>query len=72
MDITLKVKRIQVLLRKDSPDVLYIEIEGAPTFPRLGTDCCLRVDCETGHGIKWCREIFGVEPHEVLDMRGES
>lgn len=62
----LKITRILVLQRKGCGDTATIYLEGPRNYPEY-QESVMKVECLTGTGPAWIREVFGVEP-EVLKV----
>ncbi len=63
---TLKVTRIQVLLRKSHPDLITLDLDAPPSFPKMIPYA--RIEVQRNGGIEWVRQTFGREPDEIIDI----
>ncbi len=71
MDIKLKAKKVVVLVRLPGTDEVLITLDGPTPYPAMGYDGDAKIHVQAGYGIKWCREVLGVEP-EVIDCKDQG
>jgi len=63
--IELSVKNVQVLVNLPGTDEVHINLSGPSPFPAMGYDGVATIKTQKGEGVRWCREVLGVEPSVV-------
>jgi hypothetical protein len=67
VEITLKYKRVSVLIGTPGTDRVMITLEGPTPFPEMGYDGGANIEVRKGYGVEWCRAALGIEPDEIID-----
>ena len=68
MNITLKVKKITVLVSPSGTDLICITLDTLTPYPKMGYDGCAKIEVAGEYGVEWCRKVLGVEP-EIIDCK---
>lgn len=65
--LPLKVKHIQVL-RGMGTDKISMTLDAPSPFPAAGWEAHIKIETHSNYAVEWLKEVFGVEPDEILDM----
>jgi hypothetical protein len=66
-DVTLKARKVVLVVSKDGTDRLNIQLDMPTPFPEMKYPGTFTLEVRKGYGTQWCRENLGIEP-EILDV----
>ena len=67
MQPNLKIKKA-ILLLTGGTDVIKLTIDAPSSFPDMGYDTTITMECKQGYGETYCKEILGLNP-EIISLR---
>jgi hypothetical protein len=67
IDITLKVKKITILLHEGT-DRISLELDAPSPFPEMKYKASAVIEARHGYGVEWCRTVLGREPDEIIEV----
>lgn len=67
-EIKLKVTKVQVLLTF-GPDQISVHLDCPTPFPNMGYEPIMDIKAQYDGGVVWCREVLGIEPDEIINVR---
>ena len=66
MKLSVKVKAVKLLITHGT-DLIQITLDEKSSFPMMGYETVMKVECQKGFGLEYCKDVLGIEP-EILDL----
>lgn len=67
IQLNLKIKKA-ILLLTDGTDVIRLALDAPSSFPNMGYDTTMTMECQQNYGETYCKEVLGLEP-ETINLR---
>jgi hypothetical protein len=67
LNLNLKIKNVDLLLTSGT-DLINITLDEPTSFPIMGYETIMKIECQKGYGEEYCLNVLGVEP-TIKDVR---
>jgi hypothetical protein len=63
-----KITKVEVLLTEGT-DSIKLTLDAPTPFPEMQYKAFATIETQAGYGVKWCKDVLGVEPDRVINTR---